>query len=247
MAKTRATIDGEITSDLLTGSAGNITAAKLRSKLQDLNNGKANIIIAALDCSSNPNYPASERGDQIPVSVAGRVGGAAGLFVSIGDVILCLADSAAGTHAAVGANFVIARSVREYVKADATETNEFQYFKGQMIVLTTIETDWKTTFDEEITIPSGLRFYPIEVGAIATTIDTPTNHPTIRFGINGSLAALLAATALTNCNAVGERERFTSLVSFNGCTTLTAGVTVAATGTTWKGRFYFTGFLMEDE
>lgn len=245
--KTRGTITSDVTADILTGSAGNITAAKLRSKFNDLNESKTNVIKAGLDCSGNPNYPASERGDQIPVSVAGRIGGSAGPFVNIGDVIVCITDASAGTHTAVGSSFTIVKQYRDYVKADEAETNEYQYFKGAMVTLMTGEKDWKTTFDEEITLPTGTHFFPIEVGAICSTVSSPSNHPTVRWGNTGSLASLVAAVQLTDCNAVGERERKTSLVTPHGLTTLSAGVTIAATGTTWKGRFYFIGFLVEDE
>lgn len=245
--KTRGTITTEIAADILTGSAGNVTAAKTRTKYGDLNDSKANVIKAALDCSANPNYPASERGDSIPVSVAGRIGGAAGIFVNIGDVIHCITDSAAGTHAVVGSAFTITRAIRDYVKADASETNEYQYFRGAQVIYMTAEKDVKTTFDEEITLPTGSKFYPTEVGVICSSVSAPGNHPTVRFGNTGSLASLLAATALTDCNAVGERTRFETLVTPHGLTTLSAGVTVAATGTSWSMRFYFIGFLVEDE
>lgn len=245
--KTRGTITTEIAADILTGSAGNITAAKTRTKYGDLNDSKANVIKSVLDCSANPNYPASERGDMIPVSVAGKIGGASGINVNIGDVIVCLADAAAGTHAAVGSSFTIVKQQRDYIKKDEAETDEFQYFKGSTVVLMTGEKDVKTTFDEEITLPTGMRFFPLEVGVICSSVNTPGNHPTVRFGNTGSLASLLAATALTDCNAVGERKRFTTLVTDHSVTTLSFGVTAAATGTSWAMRGYFVGFLVEDE
>lgn len=60
-----------------------------------------------LDCSTNPNYPASTRGDSYRVTVAGKIGGASGLVVEVGDLIVCKTTSAAGTQAAVGSNFYI--------------------------------------------------------------------------------------------------------------------------------------------
>ena len=59
--KTRATITSDIPTRFVTASAGNITAAKHRTNADDLNESKANVIKAGLDCSANPNYPASER------------------------------------------------------------------------------------------------------------------------------------------------------------------------------------------
>lgn len=63
-----------------------------------------------IDCSSNPNYPASTKGDTYKVTVAGKIGGASGPVVEIGDLIVCQVTSAAGTHATVGSNFFIVQS-----------------------------------------------------------------------------------------------------------------------------------------
>lgn len=61
-----------------------------------------------LDASANPNYPAANAGDTYRISVAGKVGGASGPTVEVGDVVMALADGlAAGTHAAVGASWNI--------------------------------------------------------------------------------------------------------------------------------------------
>lgn len=60
-----------------------------------------------LDCSSNPNYPAASAGDVYKVSVAGRVGGASGPVVEVGDLVVAMADNAGGSHASVGASWVI--------------------------------------------------------------------------------------------------------------------------------------------
>lgn len=61
-----------------------------------------------IDASTNPNYPAADAGHVYKVSVAGKVGGAAGPNVEAGDTIYCITDgSAAGDHATVGANWVI--------------------------------------------------------------------------------------------------------------------------------------------
>lgn len=63
------------------------------------------------DCSGNPNYPAANRGDTYRVSVAGRIGGVAGVVVEVGDVFLCLTDgTASGNQATVGANWSIAQT-----------------------------------------------------------------------------------------------------------------------------------------
>jgi hypothetical protein len=61
----------------------------------------------ATDCSANPNYPAASKGDSYTVSVAGKIGGASGSSVDVGDVFVATADNAGGTQAAVGSSWVI--------------------------------------------------------------------------------------------------------------------------------------------
>lgn len=68
-------------------------------------------LIGPIDCSANPNYSAADNGDIYRVSVAGKIGGASGPNVEVGDMLICFVDgSAAGTHAAVGANWIIEQS-----------------------------------------------------------------------------------------------------------------------------------------
>lgn len=60
-----------------------------------------------LDCSGNPNYPVATAGAIFIVSVAGKIGGASGKTVAVGDQILCIISSEGGTQAQVGAEFVV--------------------------------------------------------------------------------------------------------------------------------------------
>lgn len=62
----------------------------------------------AIDCSANPNYPAANMGHTYKLGVAGRIGGASGPKVQVGDMAICLVDgTAAGNQATVGANWTI--------------------------------------------------------------------------------------------------------------------------------------------
>lgn len=61
----------------------------------------------ATDCSANPNYPAASQGDIYIVSVAGKIGGASGKVVEVGDFYLALADNAGGTEASVGTSWAV--------------------------------------------------------------------------------------------------------------------------------------------
>lgn len=59
------------------------------------------------DCSTNPNYPSGLKGDSYYVSVAGKIGGASGVSVDVGDLIVCSADNAGGTQASVGSSWFV--------------------------------------------------------------------------------------------------------------------------------------------
>lgn len=64
----------------------------------------------AIDCSSNPNYPASTAGWVYVVSAAGKIGGASGANVEVNDTIYCITTNAGGTQAVVGTNFIIVQA-----------------------------------------------------------------------------------------------------------------------------------------
>lgn len=68
----------------------------------------AMIFMGSTDCSSNPNYPAADRGHTYRVSVAGKIGGASGVNVEVGDMFICLTDgTSSGTQAGVGSNWSV--------------------------------------------------------------------------------------------------------------------------------------------
>lgn len=60
-----------------------------------------------INASTNPNYPAASAGDLYRVSVAGKIGGASGTTVEVGDLFFAIADNAGGTQAAVGASWSV--------------------------------------------------------------------------------------------------------------------------------------------
>lgn len=74
------------------------------------------VIAGSIDCSTNPNYPAATAGQAYIVSVAGKIGGASGPTVGVGDTLICTTTAIAGTHAAVGSSWVI-------VQANLVETD----------------------------------------------------------------------------------------------------------------------------
>lgn len=88
----------------------------------------AEVYKGALDCSTNPNYPAANAGHIYRVSVAGKIGGASGVNVEAGDRLECHVDgSASGNHATVGGNWWIQQA---NVDSPAT-TNSAQTFTNK--------------------------------------------------------------------------------------------------------------------
>lgn len=61
----------------------------------------------SIDASTNPNYPSALKGDTYVISVAGKVGGASGIDVEVGDMVVATADNAGGTQASVGASWTL--------------------------------------------------------------------------------------------------------------------------------------------
>lgn len=75
-----------------------------------------------LNCSANPNYPAGDAGDTYKVSVAGKVGGASGKTVEVGDIVLCTVDgTASGNEATVGANWTVIQNNLDLATQAETE------------------------------------------------------------------------------------------------------------------------------
>lgn len=97
---------GEITGDIddqtdLTAYVNMLIAAYVAAE-------NAMVFKGVIDCSTNPNYPAADAGHTYRVSVAGKIGGASGINVEAGDMVMCNSDgTASGTQAAVGASWNI--------------------------------------------------------------------------------------------------------------------------------------------
>lgn len=97
-----------------------------------------------------------------------------------------------------------------------------------------------------LSIPEGKRFVVDEVGLIATTVTGAiVLQPTISFGSSGSPAAIIAASLTTLLTLPDKRERYSALLVNDVMSSLSASVTIAATGpSAYAGRFYFRGFLL---
>lgn len=123
----------------------------------------------------------------------------------------------------------------------------FESFCGVEVILMSKEVDMKVVADHTITLPANCHFWLNEIGIIARTVTDLVAQPTVRYGITGDLDKHNAAAITTALTAADKREIETPLVPEDGETSLTAGVTIAADATTFTGRFYFSGMLVEDE
>jgi hypothetical protein len=95
-------------------STGKVPAAQLPSS--------ALILSGDIDASADPNYPAALVGHTYYVTVAGKVGGASGKVVEIGDAVICKTEAVTGNEAAVGASwFVIQKGAGEVVDQTARD------------------------------------------------------------------------------------------------------------------------------
>lgn len=102
--------------------------------------------MGGIDCSANPNYPAANIGEFYRVTVAGKIGGASGINVEIGDELHCFVTSVSGTQASVGANWTI---VQANIGQATTTTNGF------VTLATAVETAAQSNTTKVVT-PSGL-------------------------------------------------------------------------------------------
>lgn len=100
-------------------------------------------LVGELDASTNPNYPAADNGHAYVITVAGKVGGASGVDVEVGDMIVCKTDgTASGDQATVGSEwFVLQANLSQ-----ATTTNV-----GYTTYATQAETEARTISNKAVT------------------------------------------------------------------------------------------------
>lgn len=156
-------------------TADNGLQTQINALTSVVNNGVK--VPVPIDCSTNPNYPASTKGDAYRVQVAGLIGGASGKPVNVNDTIVCLVTSASGNDATVGGNFYI----QEGNQDAATET-----VPGWIRKATQAETNSGTS----------------DVGAVTPLkLEGKLNASVVRFDIAQSLSAGQKTQALANLGA----------------------------------------------
>jgi hypothetical protein len=124
-----------------------------------LGNANALVYKGTIDCSTNPDYPAADAGWMYIASVAGKIGGASGTDVEVGDMIICNTDgTVSGDQATVGQYWnVIQKNIVGAVTGPASSINNtLPVFDGTTgkIVKQGIITDTGSRIGVDITSPT---------------------------------------------------------------------------------------------
>ena len=167
-----------------------------------------------IDASTNPNYPAGDAGDTYKISVAGKIGGASGEPVEVGDMAICLVDSSAsGDQAAVGANWnIIQVNIDGAVVGPASSTDHaiarFDLATGKLIQNSLVTIDDSGSVD----IPTGQAYKINNVALAATDVGAaPSSHG----NANHSSTFIIAGdVTYTNLNANGDVGTGATQVAF---------------------------------
>lgn len=124
MTLTNSAVIGKVLTGYTSG-AGTVAATdSILQAIQKLNGNDAATLTAAqsytdglvtglldfkgsTDASGNPNYPSALKGDAYYISVAGKIGGASGTVVEVGDLYIASADNAGGAQAGVGGSWFV--------------------------------------------------------------------------------------------------------------------------------------------
>ena len=109
-----------------------------------------------IDASGTPNYPSAVIGDAYHITVGGKVGGASGQDVEVGDMVICVTATSGGTEAVAGDDFIILQNNIDL----ATETTP-----GLIRFATATESSNGTNVQAAVT-PSQMATY---VGSLVTS------------------------------------------------------------------------------
>lgn len=186
----------------------------------------------AVNATANPNYPASTVNDFFFISGAGKIGGASGVSVEVGDMVYCIMTNAGGTQAAVGANFSILQTnipgLTTVGLSLATLTNP------SAIRLLRVNADNTVT---AITSAELLEMLPIVIQGAAsdetTAITADASVPKLTYRVVGAKTITGIRASLTTAQASGNI--FTVDVKKNGTTILSTLLTIDNTSETSVG------------
>jgi len=226
-----------------------VTAGTLEALLQNQATGLNSIALGASSSASGLSATAYGRGAWANNNQAIAVGYNA--FADADDTLATRADVGFGAVGAmaVGETTVITSrtmqtaAVPAVPRSNGLEADAAWKQAGSASIICSAVLDLKTLQTYTITLPTGVTFFPEEVGVIVTAASGVTLQPSLRFGATADEARYLAITQ-TAADAVHGRDRYVSLASAAGSSTLRAEITTAATGTTLSGRVYWRGFAV---
>lgn len=166
-------------------------------------------IQGGIDASTNPNYPTATNGQGWYITVAGKIGGAAGPNVEVGDLIVCHTDTPSGDHATVGNDFLILQNNI----GQATETTV-----GYAEIATDAEVSTGTD-DTKIVTPAKLATALSGVGTgtvnkFETTVGNGTNT---QFTVNHALGEQFCQVDIFDATTHEQVEADVTLTDANNC------------------------------
>lgn len=195
------------------------------------------------NANTNPNYPAASKGDSYLIATnAGKVGGASGRSIDIGDLVVCIADNAGGDEATVGTSWIVLEhNLAGVATLSGTETltgktlvqalfslasSQSPTVNGDLTIAASSNTALVLTYqgsdgtDRSISIPlssGGLTAVTLSGTQTLTnkTINAPDNTPT-GFRLQGTYTIPILAGSMTaratNGPAAGLTESSTNKV-----------------------------------
>jgi hypothetical protein len=161
----------------------------------------ATIYKGAIDCSTNPDYPAADAGWLYRVSVAGKIGGASGINVQSGDMLICLVDATvSGDQATVGANWnIIQANIDGAVIGPASAQDNFVVFfdgvSGKLVKDNNIQLTGSNTGD--VTIPTPKYFTIVDQVITQNTVAAIYGGTGMTSYVIGDILYASSATALS--------------------------------------------------
>lgn len=163
------------------------------------------------DCSTNPNYPAAVTGDAYVVTVAGKIGGASGVSVDVGDVYVAKADNAGGTQASVGSSwFVIEHNLTGALAAIAALTpaaDKLAFFSGSTTAALTDLTSFMRT---------ALAAADARAAALALSTGYVVAQSAVASPVTGTVTETTLATITIPANAIGPNGQVEIDFLFSG-------------------------------
>ena len=213
-----------------------------------LGNANALVYKGTIDCSTNPDYPAGDAGWMYIASVAGKIGGASGTDVEVGDMIICNTDgTVSGNQATVGQYWnVIQKNIVGAVTGPASSvSNNVVFFDGttgKIIKDSGLTLSGSNTGDETTaTIKTKLGIATTSVDGYLTSTDWSTFNGK-QNALSGTGFVKISGTTISYDNSTYLTGNQTVTLSGDVTGSGTTGITTSISATTVTGKL-ITGFV----